>query len=117
MVQLWSYVGNPGFGIHCHPLDSVNPGFTWRAPLISPLYSSGLTYRDSENRPTRLQIQDCLLRCADCPRRVMVHICCAGQEVARDLQPVGVDINEPINEEGGHLVKETDSRGRTVAEG
>ena len=21
------YVGNPGFGIHCHPLDSVNPDF------------------------------------------------------------------------------------------
>jgi len=26
---LRAYVGNPGFGIHCHPLDSVNLGFVW----------------------------------------------------------------------------------------
>jgi len=32
-------VGNPGFGIHCHPLDSVIPGFIWRAPLVNPLNS------------------------------------------------------------------------------
>ena len=31
--------GNPGFGIHCHPLDSVNPGFILRAPLVNPLDS------------------------------------------------------------------------------
>jgi len=31
------YVGNPGFGIHCHPLDSVNPEFIWRAPMVNPL--------------------------------------------------------------------------------
>ena len=42
-----SYVGNPGFGIHCRPLDSVNPGFIWRAPLVNPLDSFGFTYRDS----------------------------------------------------------------------
>jgi len=33
---LGAYVGNPGFGIHCHPLDSVHPGFIWRA-LGKPL--------------------------------------------------------------------------------
>ena len=33
------YVGNPGFGIHCHRLDSVNPGFIWRVPLVNPLDS------------------------------------------------------------------------------
>jgi len=33
------YVDNPVFGIHCHPLDSVNPGFIWRAPLVNPLDS------------------------------------------------------------------------------
>jgi len=32
-------VGNPGFGFHCHPLDSVNPGFNWRAPLVNPFDS------------------------------------------------------------------------------
>ena len=36
---LEAYVGNPGSGIHCHPLDSVNPGFIWRAPLVNPLGS------------------------------------------------------------------------------
>jgi len=42
------YVGNPGFGIHCPPpLDSVNPGFIWRAPLVKPLDSFRFTYRDS----------------------------------------------------------------------
>ena len=41
------YVGNPGFGIHCHPLDSVNPGFLWRAPLVNPLDFVGFRYRDS----------------------------------------------------------------------
>ena len=41
------YVGNPGFGIHVHPLDSVNPAFIRRAPLVNPLDSFGLTYRDS----------------------------------------------------------------------
>ena len=41
------YVGNLGFGIHCHPLDSVNPGFIRRAPLVNPLDSFGFTYRDS----------------------------------------------------------------------
>jgi len=30
------YVGNPRFGMHCHPLDSVNPGFIWRTPLATP---------------------------------------------------------------------------------
>jgi len=40
-------VGNPGFGIHCHPLDSLNPGFIWQAPLVNPLDSFGFTYRDS----------------------------------------------------------------------
>jgi len=34
-----SYVGNPGFGIRCHPLDSANPGFVWRVPLANPLKS------------------------------------------------------------------------------
>jgi len=42
-----SYVGNPGFGIHCHPLDSVNSEFIWRAPLVNPLDSFGFTYRGS----------------------------------------------------------------------
>ena len=41
------YVGNPGFGIHCHTLDSVNLGFIWRAPLVNPLYFFGFTYMDS----------------------------------------------------------------------
>jgi len=42
-----SYVGNLGFDLHCHPLDSINPGFIWRAPLVNPLDSFGLTYTDS----------------------------------------------------------------------
>jgi len=41
-------VRNPEFGIHCHPLDSVNPGFIWRAPPVNPLDSFGCTYMDSE---------------------------------------------------------------------
>jgi len=44
---MYFYVGNPGFGIHCHPLDSVNPGFIWRVPLVNPFDSFGFTYRDS----------------------------------------------------------------------
>jgi len=40
-------MGNPGFGIHCHPLDSVNLGFIWRAPLVNPSDSFGFVYRDS----------------------------------------------------------------------
>ena len=39
-------MGNPGFGIHCHPLDSVNPRFIWRTPLVNPLDSFGLMYSD-----------------------------------------------------------------------
>ena len=36
-------MGNPGFGIHCHPLDSVNPGFIRRTPPVNPLDSFGFT--------------------------------------------------------------------------
>jgi len=37
----------PEFGIHCYPLDSVDPEFIWRASLVNPLDSFGFTYRDS----------------------------------------------------------------------
>jgi len=38
-----------------HPLDSVNPGFIWQAPLVNPLDSFGFTYReDSYNVPKRI---------------------------------------------------------------
>jgi len=32
---------------------------------------------------------------------VIVHMNCTGGEVARDLKPIGVDIYEPTQEEGG----------------
>jgi len=35
-------------------LDSVNPGFIWRASLVNPLDSFGFTYRDSYNGPKRI---------------------------------------------------------------
>ena len=39
------------FGSHCRPLDSVNPGFIRRAPLVNPLDSFGFAYRDLYNGP------------------------------------------------------------------
>jgi len=35
-MHLQPYLSNPEFVLHCHPLDSVNPGFIWRAPLVKP---------------------------------------------------------------------------------
>ena len=49
-----SYGGNPGFGINCHPMDSMNPGFIWRVPLVNPLDSFRFTYMSSLNGPRRI---------------------------------------------------------------
>ena len=45
-TALEPYVANSGLSVHCHHLDSVNPGFIWRPPLVDPLDSFGFTYRD-----------------------------------------------------------------------
>jgi len=46
-VYVFTWARNPGSGIHCQPLDSVNAEFIWRAPLVNPMDSFRFTYRDS----------------------------------------------------------------------
>ena len=70
-IYLFSYVGNPGFGIHYHRMDSVNPGFIWRAPLVNPIgflwiHVQGFIKWAKKNPDLR----GVFLRCADCPHRV-----------------------------------------------
>jgi len=64
-----SFVGNPGFGMYCHPLDSVNPGFIWRAPLVNPCIH---LQRFMKWAKTNLESEFCFIPCADCPRRLRV---------------------------------------------
>ena len=57
---------NPGFGIHCHPLDSVNPSFIWRAPLVNPLDSRTGIHEMGQHESNF----GFFLRCVDCSRTV-----------------------------------------------
>jgi len=64
-----AYVGNPGFGMHCHLLDSVNPGFIWQAPLVNhvnPLDSRTGIHKMGQQES---RIGFIFLCCSDFPRR------------------------------------------------
>ena len=64
-------MGNPGFGIHCHLLDSVNPGFIWRqAPLVN--HVNPLDSRTGIHKMGRQEsrIDVLFLCCLDFPRKV-----------------------------------------------